>query len=375
MLVSPFYHYHVRAGASFFDWGGWRQPAYFTSVADELCCVRTRVGYTEIPVLYPFLIRGPNALSTLQKICSRNLENYPPGKTIYSLILNEEGGIVEDVILYRMAHDTFIMSVACKNPLLQPAPLNFMELKEPKPWLHDFPEAHACIQFMGAFLVSVQGPRSRDLLRPAINLDDLPPFSVRETRVRDIPVIVSRTGYSGELGFEILVWPEHASSFWEMIIELGEAHGALPYGMYTTLIMGIEKGYLNIWDFYTGSTPLELGLGWAVDLKKPDFIGRSAVLRRQEEGIKTRLVGLELSPDVPTPTYGDSVLISGKAAGKITNAGISPRLERTIARAWLPADVAESAVYAEVVTNGTISHATVSRSYCWYDPSGERLRM
>lgn len=374
MLLSPLYHYHVETGANFLEWGGWRLPGYFTSVADELCCVRTRVGYTEIPVLYPFLIRGPQALPTLQKICSRNLENCPPSKAVYSLILNEDGGIVEDVILYRLADDVFIMSVACKNPLLQPAPLNFMELKEPKPWLHSFPEAHTCIQFLGAFLVSVQGPRSRDMLRPAINLDALAPFSVEETRFRDIPVIVSRTGYSGELGFEFLVWPEHAPSLWESIIELGGPHEALPYGMHTTLIMGIEKGYLNIWDFYTGSTPLELGLAWAVDLKKPDFIGRAAVLRRQQEGVRTRLVGLELAPDAPTPCYGDSLLVGGKPLGKITNAGISPRLARTIARAWLPAEVATSASEAEVMTNGILSRASVCQHYCWYDPTGLRLR-
>jgi aminomethyltransferase len=228
---------------------------------------------------------------------------------------------------------------------------------------------------MGAFLVSVQGPRSRDMLRPAINLDTLGPFSVQETMFRDIPVIVARTGYSGELGFEFLVWPEHAPSLWEAIIELGDPYGALPYGMNTTLIMGIEKGYLNVWDFYTGSTPLELGLGWAVDLRKPDFMGRDAVLRRHEEGIRTRLVGLELTPDVPTPSYGDCVIVDGKEVGKVTNAGVSPRLEQTIARAWLPADVGASASEAYVITNGTISRATICQHYCWYDPAGKRLRM
>lgn len=375
MLVSPLYHHHVKAGANFFEWGGWRLPGSFTSVADELCCVRTRVGFTEIPVLYPFLIRGPHAVDTLQKICSRNVENCPPGKSVYSLILAEDGRIIEDVILYRLAADIFIMSVACKNPLLQPAPLNFMELKEPKPWLLNFAKVHCCIQFLGAFLVSVQGPQSRVMLRPAINLDGFAPFTVRETRFGDIPVIVSRTGYSGELGFEFLVWPEHAPSLWEAIVELAESCGALPYGMHTTLIMGIEKGYLNIWDFYSGSTPLELGLSWAVDLKKPDFIGKAAVLRRQQEGIQTRLVGLELGADVPTPSYGDSVLVRGNALGKITNAGYSPRLGRTLARAWLPADVAASGTEAEVATNGNLLRATIQPQYCWYDPAGERLRM
>jgi len=374
MLVSPVHSYHVDAGANFFEWAGWKLPAFYTSPADELCRVRTLAGYTEFPVLNQFVIRGPGAFKTLQKLCSRNLDNCPPGKAVYTLMLDEAGAIADDGILFRLADDRFIISVACKNPLLLPRPLNFTELKEPKEWLRPASEAHACIHFLGSFLISVQGPRSKELLRPVANLDDLTPFSVRETRIADIPVIVARTGYSGEVGFEFLVWPEHAPALWELIVQLGKPHGACPYGIQTTLIIGLEKGYLNSLDCYPGSTPLELGLAWAVDLEKPDFVGKTAILKRREEGIKTRLVGLELAFDAPTPTSGDQVVVGDHVFGRVTNAAASPHLRRTLARAWLPLDKAVPDSEVEVLTGKVLSRARISRRYCWYDPEGIRVR-
>jgi aminomethyltransferase len=187
-------------------------------------------------------------------------------------------------------------------------------------------------------------------------------------------VIVSRTGYSGELGFELMVWPEHEPALWELIVKLGEAHEACPYGMETTMILGFEKGYLNKRDFYPGSTPLEVGLGWTVDLTKPDFVGKGAVLRRREEGIKTRLVGFDLPSKVPTPVYGDAVLLKGQPVGKITNAIFSPRLDLTLARGWLPVDMAVGNTEVEILTGGTLLRASVRPSHCWYDPQGLRLQ-
>ena len=374
-LLSPLHHHHEIAGAQFLEWGGWRLPAVYSSIADELCHVHTTAGYTDIPVLYFTVVRGPDALTTLQKLCTRNLERRGVGRATYTLVLNEAGAIIDDGVIYRMADDLFIVSVASRNTLLLPQLPSLLELKKPKQWLSPAPGARVCMQELGVILIAVQGPKSRELLRPAIDLTDLPFYAVREDRINDIPVIAARTGYSGELGFEFLVWPEYAPALWETIAELGAAHGAAPYGMQTVLTLGLEKGYLNALDYeYEGSTPLELGLSWAVDLDKPDFVGRSAVLRRRDEGIKTRLVGLEMAENGPAPVKGDQILVGGRPAGQITNAAHSSYLNLTVARAWLPCDMAISGTEVEVRTANAPIKARISDHYCWYDLQGLRLR-
>jgi aminomethyltransferase len=374
MPVSPLYHYHQAAGAKFFDWGGWRLPRTYTSAADEILRVRTTAGYTDFPFLSHIVIKGPDAFATLQGLISRDLERCPPGKAKYMLALNEDGAVVDDGLVLRLADDFFIVSVACRNPLLQTVQPGFLGLKEPKSWLRPMPGARVCIQELGAFHLAVQGPCSRALLRPVINLDHLAFFAVREAKVGEIPVIVSRTGYSGELGFEFLVWPEHAPALWETITDLGRAHGAAPYGMEATLIMGLEKGYLMGRDFFPGSTPIEVGLGWAVDFEKENFVGKGAVLRRRDGGIAARLVGLELQEDSPLPMPDDEVLLNSCTVGKITIAAVSCRLGRILARAWLPADIGSGAK-VEVLSGTVLSQALVCENYCWYDPQGLRMRL
>jgi aminomethyltransferase len=374
MIVGPLHRYHERAGARFLSWGGWRLPAAFTSAADEVRRVRATAGYTDFPFLNHIVVRGPDALATLQHAITRDLARCGPGQGLYTLMLNDDGSVVDDGLVLRLRDDLFVVSVPCRNPLLLPRSLEFLELKAPKEWLCLAPASRVCAHELGAFHVSVQGPRSRELLRPVVELTDLQMFGVREAWVRDIPVIVSRTGFSGELGFEFLVWPEHAPALWETIVELGASHDAGPYGMEATLLMGLEKGYVMGFDFFPGSTPLEVGLAWALDLDKPDFVGRSAVLRRQEDGVKVRLAGLQLPRDGAVPVPNDPVLVHGKQVGLITNAADSPQLGWILARAWLPSEIDVDAA-VDVVTTGGLATARVCRGFRFYDPRGLRIRM
>jgi aminomethyltransferase len=376
MPVSPLHQHHARAGAKFFNWSGWLLSGHYSSPEDELDRVRSSVGYTDLPFLSHMVVRGPDACATLQRLITRDLKACPPGKAKYMLALNEDGAVVDDGLLFRLADDYFIVSVACRNPALQVGQPGFLDLKRPKDWLQPEAGARVSIQELGAFHIGVQGPRSRDLLRPAINLDDLVFFAVREAHFADIPVIVSRTGYSGELGFEFLVWPEDAPALWETIVELGKAYDAVPYGMSATLLMGVEKGYLMGHDFFPGSTPIEVGLEWAMDFAKENFVGKQAVLRRREEGIKARLVGLEMSVDSPLPTAGDSVRLDGRNVGKITIAVVSRRLNRILARACVESNIGSSTeVEVSPLSGAPPLKARLCDSFCWYDPRGLRLKL
>lgn len=376
MPVSPLYQYHERAGARFYEWGGWRLPGYYTSPGEEVDRVRASAGYTDLPFLSHMVVRGPDACATLQRLVTRDLDQCSPGKAKYILALDEDGAVIDDGVVLRLADDFFVVSVACRNPTLQTVQPSFLDLKRPKDWLRPEAGSRVDIQELGAFHIGIQGPSSRDLLRPAINLDDLAFFGVREALVGDVPVIVSRTGYSGELGFEFLVWPEHAPALWETIVSLGKPYGAVPYGMDATLLMGVEKGYLMGRDFFLGSTPIEVGLEWAVDLGKKDFVGKSAIARRREAGIKARLVGLEIASNSPLPTADDLVQLDGRTIGRVTIAVASPRLNRILARAWIRSDI-EPEIEVEVagLAGAEPTRAKVCDNYCWYDPRGVRLRL
>jgi glycine cleavage system aminomethyltransferase T len=371
-LYSPIFRRHEGAGVRWMDWGGWNVPATFTSVREETRMVRTGVGYAEYPALSHVLVEGRDALGALQRLCTRDLARCAPGASMYTLMLDDDGRPVDDGLVLRLAPDRFVISVASVKPTLLPPTATFFEVKRPKRWLQRA-EGEVSVHPLAAFTVAVQGPRSGEMLRAVVDFDAFPRGAVRETRVGEVPVLCSRTGYSGERGVEFLVWPEHAVELWDTVVELGRPHGAGPFGATATLVLGFEMGFLNATDFYPGSTPVELGLEWAVAVEKPEFVGRDAVVRRRREGIRTRLVGLEVSGDGPVPRPGDPILVAGATVGRITNAAFSCTLERTLARGWLPVDLAVSGAETIVLAEERVARpARIAPSYRFYDPAGRR---
>lgn len=335
--------------------------------------MRTNVGVTDYPFLSHIAVTGSGAAALLRAGCTRDVERCAPGSSVYTLMLDADARVIDDGIVMRLTSECFIVSVPCRNPALLPPTTSFRDYRAAKPWLLMGARGSVGVHELGACLISIQGPRSRDALGSDVDLNGLGPFSLREVRVRGIPTICSRTGFSGELGFEFLVWPEYALELWQCLTDLGREAPAVPYGIEATIMLGIEKGYLNAGDFYPGSTPHELALGWAVDIDGADFVGRAAFLRRSDQRARTRLVGLELDEGAPVPQPGQTIS-AGAQIGAITNAAYSPTFGRPLARAWVDAHAAVAGTRVEILTGDTPTFATVAQGYRWYDPAGDRGR-
>lgn len=373
-LYGPFHDCHALAGARFFDWGGWQLPLACTSARDEVAMVRTRAGFTDFPFLAHLMVDGAEALPALQTVCSRNLEACARGRGLYTLMLNGDGGVAEDGMVFRLDRDRFLVTVPGPNPGTLPPDIGFFGMRDPKPWLLRLRGPGVSIHPLGVAVLSVQGPLSGEMLRPVLNIDEFPLRAIHEVTVGAVPALCARTGFSGEAGVEFFIWPEYAAELWETVTALGRKVGAAPYGIEAAMILGLEKGYLNANDFYPGSTPVELGLDWLVALDKPRLAGREAILRRRREGPRTILAGLEAPVGGPPFRTGQTLTCAGEMVGRVTNGGLSPTLGMHIARAWMPAALAVPGTEVTVRDGEALFHATVAAGYRWHDPENRRLR-
>jgi aminomethyltransferase len=341
---------------------------------EEVKKVRTGVGYSEYPFLNHQLVEGPDALSTLQQLCTRNLSACPPGRGLYTLMLDEDGHPVDDGVVLRLASDRFLVTVPGLKPSTFSPTDGFFGVKASKRWLRPRTGDQVTIRELGAFTVVVQGPRSLEMLRTVVDFERFPPWSVCETNVGAVPVLCSRTGFSGERGVEFLVWPEYAVELWETLAALGRPYSAGPFGIEATMVLGFEKGFLNAADFYPNCTPLELDLHSAVAFSKSSFVGRAAVLQRRQEGLRTRLVGLELEPNSPLPSHNEPIAYGDATVGHITNAAYCPTLGKPAARGFLPIGLTDPGTRVRVGRGDAACDARVAPTFRWYDCENIRTK-
>jgi aminomethyltransferase len=227
----------------------------------------------------------------------------------------------------------------------------------------------------GVALLAVQGPAARDIVAPLTPADlfGLPYMSFVNAPLAGIPnALISRTGYTGELGYELAVPAEHAGELWEALERAGQPHGLRHAGLEAAFSLRMEKGYIARFDFMDGVTPLEAGLGWTVRIDKPDFVGRAPLLEQARAGVTRRLVSVALR-DATTPPYGAEIARHGEVVGKITSSAYGHAVGRPMALALLPAALAVPGTEVEVRIEGTAHPAEVVRRP-FYDPEGRRLR-
>ena len=227
---------------------------------------------------------------------------------------------------------------------------------------------------MGICFLALQGPKSREILQKAMDLKDLPYYSLKKDKLGDIPVLIARVGYSGELGYELYVYPEYAHELWDTIIELGKEYNVGPYGLGATQLLGVEKGYIGGSDFYEGSTPLEVGLGWTVGFDKGDFIGKEALLKRRSEGLKTKLMGFEVSDPKVVASAKDNLVKEGKMVGQVTSQGAyGPTIGKSIGRGWVEIKYANKGEELELEHEGKRTKIKLT-STKFYDPENKIVR-
>ena len=305
------------------DFGGWELPQQYTSIRDEHFAVREVAGLFDISHMGRFWVTGDGAFDFLQSLLTNDLSRIGPGRAQYNLMCNEAGGILDDLVVY-WGEDAFIAVVNASN---RERDLEWMQTHAPN-------GVEIEDRTFELSLIALQGPRAEQLL-PAGGLEDLPYFGFRPCKVAGIDALVSRTGYTGEDGFELFIDSERVGEVWDSILRAGSAAGLLPAGLGARDATRLEAAlrlYGN--DMDESVNPYEAGLGWTVRPAKGDFIGSQALLKVKADGAKRTLVGLQTAPG-DIARHGSAVLSRGAKVGTVTSGTHSFFLGHPIALAMV----------------------------------------
>ncbi len=365
MRRSPAYSKYLEHNATVFPIPeiDWELQIEFAPVEEELKMIREAAGFVDYSFNNIIAVMGKQAKEFLQKLLVNDLNKIQPGRTIYSPLVDDKGSVIDEATVFCLKEDYFlyngsIMKEVADKWLAQQA-LNY----------------DVYLAYTGHCLLAVQGPKSRDILKNHIDIDGMNYFDVKEAEFKNIPLIVGRLGYSGEIGYELYCHYEQVGSLWDGLMDIGKDQGLGPYGLEATEILSIEKGYLTPTDFYEGSTPLELGLGWTVSFDKEDFFGKQALMERKEQGLKTRLVGFEVKDTDFTLESGLPLYKGNEKVGEVTQCGPGITVgKHFLARAWVDIDVAKDGEAIEVEKDGSRTTVNVILEKDWYDPGGKKLR-
>jgi aminomethyltransferase len=299
---TPLYDIHLRTGSGLVRGGGdYMLPLSYTSPVEEHVNTRTNVGMQDLSSMGEVDVKGPGAERLINRLLVNDILDMHPGQVRYSTLCDEQGRILDDVTVYKFGDEHF-MVVTSSGPRKQTAR-----------WIIDHAVgtgAYATDLSGAVALLSVQGPRSRDFLGTVADaeLSRLRYFRFTNGNVLGTEAIISRTGYTGEMGYELYVPAEEAAVLWERLLAAGRDHGLRPYGVAAMQSLRIEKAYpLYGPDIDGEQSPFEVGLHRWIRFDKRDFVGREALLRRQEMGLQERFVGLVLDSELPA-TNGDPIL-------------------------------------------------------------------
>jgi aminomethyltransferase len=341
---------HLKVGAKMVSFGGWNMPVFYSSILDEHQAVRNDVGVFDISHMGEFEVSGPLAASWLNSLLTNNIDKLGIGEGQYTFLLNDSGGVIDDLIVYRRGDSSFFMVV------------NAAKIDENFRWMQKRIAADVSLVNRSAqyAALAVQGPKSAELMH---HFGELPDRNhLVELRFEDVPLLVARTGYTGEDGFEIFYPATAAARVWSRILELGKPLGIRPCGLGARDTLRMEVCYpLNGSDLSPDRTPLEAGLGFFVDFEKPNFIGRDALLCQKQQGLKQRLVPIKTSGKTPPPRAHYGVFVDGLQIGELTSGTQSPSLNTGIGLAYLDLAYAKPGQTVEFDVRGRKFPATVEK--------------
>ncbi len=325
---TPLYSCHLAAKARMVDFGGWEMPVQYEGLRQEHLATRTAAGLFDVSHMGEIEVRGPGALAAVNRLLCNDLAAAKPGQCVYSPLMNPDGGCVDDLIAYRSTDDYVFICVNASNTD------------------KDFAWFRANISGPGLSVtntsadyaqLALQGPFAETILQPLTKtpLNEIAYYHYAAGEVAGIKTIISRTGYTGEPGFELYIPAETGPTLWNTLLDHGAPHGIKPVGLGARDTLRLEMKYpLYGNDIDDTTTPYDASLGWAVKLDKGDFIGRDVLVRQKEEKPKRRLVGFKLTArGVPrhgypiTTDFGDGVVTSGTH---------SPTLDAPIGMAYVP---------------------------------------
>ncbi|MED4070529.1 glycine cleavage system aminomethyltransferase GcvT [Priestia endophytica] len=328
MKKTPLYDIHSKLGAKMIDFGGWSMPVQFSSIKEEHIAVRTKCGLFDVSHMGEFKVEGKGSLDYLQKLMTNDVSALSPGKAQYTAMCYEDGGIVDDLLVYQLSLNSYFVVVNASN------------IEKDFDWMkaHLTPDVTLTNVSEEIALIALQGPSSEEVLSK-LTSHDLSKISFfnfqNSVSVNGVEVLISRTGYTGEDGFEIYCQKEHASFLWETILRAGRDEGLLPCGLGARDTLRFEAALpLYGQELSHDINPYEAGIGFAVKLNKSSFIGKEVLVKQKETGVKRKLVGLEMI-ERGIPRYGYRVFVDGKEVGKVTTGTQSPTLKKNIGLALI----------------------------------------
>jgi len=390
---TPFYDYHLHNANRLIKGGGdFMFPEVYTTNVEEHLNTRANVGMQDLSTMGEVDVKGPGAERLLSQLCVNEVRDLMPGQARYSSMVNEQGGIVDDITVYKFS-DEHYMVVTSSGPR-----------KKTARWISERAFGHAAYVTdvtAAIALPVVQGPKSREFLQSLVkdaDLSKLKFFRFVQATVNETPVIISRSGYTGELGFELYSPAEEAGAMWEYLLQAGKPFGLKPYGVLTMQTLRIEKALpLYGVDITEDLTPFHMGLDKWIRFDKREFIGREALLRIQERGVQQRFVGLVIQSEAPAgvkdklyalrdvSTFKDEKLSGpeagspedsvkgGQEVGYITYSNRGHSVGKMLALAYV--NITHAYPGARLVVNiaGRQVAATVTPTP-FFDPGGLRLR-
>ena len=351
---TPLEAEHLRLGAKMGPFAGWQMPIEYEGAIAEHGAVRERVGLFDLTHLGKVDVTGPGALGMLQRVVTNDLSKASVGEAQYNLVLNEGGGVIEDLIVYRLEENrSFVVPNAANAQRV----LQILEETPAEERLHLMYHQDWCF-------LAVQGPESVHVAEKLFpEATDLAFMQCVETEYHRRPVILTRSGYTGEVGFELFTYQDIATDLWNDLMEAAEPFGGTPCGLAARDVLRLEMGYpLYGQDLFESVTALEAGLSWAVSFDKGDFRGREALLRQRDQGLPSRLRGLLMEERRHIPRAHHPVMLGDDIVGEVSSGTFSPLLQKGIALAYLwPEAVAGVGDTVEVDVRGRRGKAAVVR--------------
>jgi aminomethyltransferase len=333
------------------EFAGWEMPVQYRGVIDEHVAVRTRAGLFDVSHMGEIEIRGPGALELCQRLSANDVSRIKLQQAQYNLLMNAQGGVVDDVILYKIEPNYFLICVNASN-----SDKDFA-------WIEKHAEGDVQLENASSRYaqLALQGPLAEKILQPltSLRLDEIKPFFFAFGDIASIRCLVARTGYTGEDGFELYCESAEAERLWNALLESGEPAGLEPAGLGARDTLRLEKAYpLYGHELNDTTTPLEAGLEWVTKLAKGPFVGREVLLKQKDEGIRRKLVGLELLE--PGIARNEHVLFkNGRSIGRVTSGTKSPTLGKAIALAYVTIEESPLDNTIEVEIRGRKAHAKI----------------
>ena len=327
MMRTALYERHRSLNAKMTDFHGWEMALYYTSILEEHQAVRQALGVFDISHMGQVLVRGADAASSLNRIMVSEITQVAEGRACYTLMLNQDGGVLDDLIIYRIGQESFLIIVNCAN--------RTTDLE----WLMAHRRGETMISEIsgGRSILAVQGPLACRVLEQILDtrVTSLGRFGIAPIRTMGPEACIARTGYTGGDGFELFLPDRHAQRLWDAVLDAARPLGGLPVGLGARDTLRIEAG-LRLYgtDMDTATTPYEADLGWTVAINKPDFIGKDVLVKQKQEGVSRKFIGFELS-EGPIPRSGCEVLMDGRPIGTVTSGTFSPTFSRPLGMGYV----------------------------------------